>query len=83
MAWREVKGYVLHPHATPVGQGVSDLSIDYIVVSLSETYIQLEGNQTITVMDDHSNNVSTVLNIKGTKSYTGLDSWLSGNKYYE
>lgn len=77
------QGNVLHPHTTPTGQGVSDLSIDYIVVSLSETYIQLDGNQTITVMDDHSNKVSTVLSINGTKSYVGWDSWVNGNKYYE
>ena len=77
------QGNVLHPHATPTGQGVSDLSIDYIVVSLSETYVQLEGSQTITVMDNNSNKVSTVLSINGTKSYTGWDSWLDGNKYYE
>ncbi|HCI82783.1 MAG TPA: hypothetical protein DHW02_24190 [Ktedonobacter sp.] len=77
------QGNVLHPHATPTGQGVSDLSIDYIVVSLSETYVQLKGRQTMTVMEDQSNKVSTVLNINGTKSYTGLDSWLDANKYYE
>ena len=77
------QGYIFHPYATPTGQGVSDLSIDYIVVSLSETYVQFAGNQTINVMEDQSNKVSTVLNINGTKSYTGLDSWLSGNKYYE
>jgi len=77
------QGYVLHPHIASTGQGVSDLSIDYIVVSLSETYIQLEGNQTIIIMDDPSNKVSTTLSINGTKNYTGWDSWLNGNTYYE
>lgn len=77
------QGNVLHPHTTLVGQSVSDLSIDYIVVSLSETYVQLAGNQTINVMEDQANKVSTLLNINGTKSYSGLDSWLDGNKFYE
>jgi hypothetical protein len=77
------QGYVLHPHATAVGQGVSDLSIDYVVVSLSETYVQLEGNKTVIALEDNSKTVETVLNVGGTKNYEGWDGWFNGNKYYE